>query len=624
MRVPVLVAIMLLVLPVSLAAGDDDPPGRGPARSPADTADTGVHYNMRARLWPEKRLIQGWLQVRLRNNPATSPLAGKHLLKEVRFHLYLNGFSGPDTLFMREGRGRMRYSRFDPEQPGWIKVLSVYHAQTVLKHRLLEDGTVLAVDLEEPLGPGEDLSLMLEFESRLPRVFARTGFAGDFFMVGQWYPKLGFLRRDGTWHCPPYHPFEEYFAPFASYAVELTLPYAYRVAATGTSLEKRRAEDVLAVHRLRAVGVHDFAFAAWPTFSRSERFISGVRVSLSTVPGRGADERIFAATAQGLERLQRWFFPYPYEQLSVVDVPTRAMGAGGMEYPTLFTTWTPRWVPGWHHGVDILVLHELTHQYFQGMVASDEVEQPWLDEGVTTYVTGLLADQAYGADRSIMDLGPVRLGHHQLRRLSAMRDGKRPRPVGSAARSFPTASAYSRTVYSRAALMLATVEDLMGRPAMLKALGAYARRHAFGHPGTFDLIDALVAAAPEASREAVRLLVMGVVHGKDQVLDYGITCEAGAVRVRRAGDLRLPLELNLRLSGGRLEKRKLTGEAREETVEIPAGATLAGATLGPARRLGLDPTPLDLSCEVDQGAGTRHAAWRWTSLLQLIMQMLGP
>ena len=615
----VVVTASVLLLTVSSVGGAPNP---APARTPADTADTGVHYNLRARFWPERRQIQGWLQLRLRNNAAPTPTANTRSLKELRFHLYLNAFAGPDTLFMRKGGGRMRYSRFQAGQPGWIKVLAVYHGQTVLKHRQVEDGTVLAVDLEEPLGPGEDLSLMMSFESQLPRVFARTGHAGDFFMVAQWYPKLAFLTRKGRWMCRAYHPYEEYFGPFASYQVELTLPWGYKVAATGVTQEIGRYDEDKARMSFRADGVHDFAFSAWRAAVRDDRVLSGVRVSINTVPGRGATSRLFLATEQGLDRLQRWFFPYPYKQLTLVDVPTRALGAAGMEYPTLFTTWTPRWVPAWHHGVDILALHELTHQYFQGMVASDEVENPWLDEGVTTYVTGLMADEMYGVERSILDLGPVRLGHHHLRRILAMRSGRHPRAVGSPARSFPSASAYSRTVYSRAALMLATVEDLVGREAMLKALGTYARRFAFNHPGTFDLTETLIRAAPAAVRETVRLLVMGVVHGDGgQVLDYQVTCDEGGVRVLRQGDLQIPLELNLRFEDGRVEICKLGGVAKKLRVEAKG---LVGASLGPTRRLGLDPTPLDLKCEMDLARGTRAAAGQWVALLQLIMQVFGP
>ena len=592
---------LLTICIAPLAMADDSVP----LRSLADTADTGVHYDIKARLMPAGKLVQGQMSLQLRNT-ARVPIS------EVRFHLYLNAFSGPDSLFIKKGHGRMRFSRFDPSEPGWIKVRSVSRGQTVLKQERLEDGTVMRVPLDRPLAPGAELELSLTFKSRLPRVFARTGFSGDFFMVAQWYPKLAFLDIDGVWRARPYHPYEEYFAPFASYRVALEVPAGFQVAAPG-----RRNGNAFEID-----GVHDFAFAAWPAFVQAERAMSGVRVSLNTVPGRGAEERIFTVAGQGLDRLQRWFFPYPYRRLTVVDVPTRALGAAGMEYPTLFTTWTPRWVPGWHHGVDVLVLHELAHQYFQGMVASNEVDEPWLDEGMTTYVTGLMADEMYGADSSILGLGPLRLGHHQLRRLSSMRAGHSPLAVGRAARSFESAHKYSRTVYSRAALLLATVESLVGRQAMLRALGGYARRFAFDHPGTTDLTAALVAAAPAPVKQVVRQLVDGVVHGKgDQALDYTVSCQANLVKVTRKVGPRLPLELTLRLRGGRTRILKLDSVAREAEFRVDG---LEGADLGPARRLGLDPTPLDLACEVDGGVGARGAAWQWTSLLQLIMQVLGP
>ncbi len=600
--------VLVLVVSALLAS-----PVHGDAAFP----DTGVHYRMKASLEPGQRRVRGWLQLRMRNNSRVA-------ITEVRFHLYLNAFAHEDTLFMSKSRGKMRFSRFDSGQPGWIKVLSINRGQAVLKQKKLHDGTVLAVPLDEPLPPGEDLSLMMEFESKLPHLYARTGRAGDFFMVAQWYPKLAYLNKDGTWHSPPYHAYEEYFGPFAGYHVELTIPHGWAVGATGARPRIDPVGDDLENQRfqLSAAGVHDFAFAAWPGFQEMESSRSGVKVSLLTVPGRGASERIFSMVGHGLDRLQRWLFPYPYPLLTVVDVPTRGLGAAGMEYPSLFTTWTPRWIPRWVHGVDVLAIHELVHQYFQGMVASNEVAEPWLDEGVTTYVTGLIVDELFGPDRSVVDLGAVRLGHHQQRRLSAMRSGSKPLAVAGAAASFKSSASYGRTVYSRAALLLATVEDLVGREKMLIALGGYARKYAFSHPGSHDLEAALLAWAPAARQPLLQELFKGVLHGR-KVLDYSVTCDGGVVEVKRIGELMLPLELTIRKEGGGDEVRQLNGKARTIKVKVSSGV-LRGATLGPVRRLGLDPTPTDLSCVGDRSSGSRAAAWQWTALLQPIFQLIGP
>jgi hypothetical protein len=598
----------LLLLPLAALTASGGPDDIWWPRPPAPTSD--LVYEIRARLDTGQRRVNGELWLRLKN---TSRAA----LSELRFHLYLNAFASEDTQFMRKSRGLMRLSRADPRHPGWIKVRSVTRGGRRLRHRRLHDGTVMRVALDRPLPPGQQATVRLAFTSQLPRIFARTGFAGDFFMLAQWYPKLGFLRPDGSWHCPPLHFCSEFFGAFADFDVWLELPPEYRVGGTGRWLTTEQPLSGGAVWSFAARRVHDFALAAWPAFSELRARRAGVLVRLLSVPGRGQQQRIMGQVEAGLTRLQRWFAPYPYRLLTVVDVPTRALGAGAMEYPTLFTTWTPWWTPRGVHVADTIILHELTHQYFQGMVANNEVQDPWLDEGVASYVSGLLLDEIHGADGSLVDLGPLRLGYWQRERLRLAK--KAPLPVARAATGFNSWGAYGRTVYARAALLLRTVQSLVGRPRMLAALRGYVRRFSFAHPRSRDLEQALVDAAPAGRQELVRDLLRSVLHGSS-TLDLGLRCSPGRVEVIRRGRLTLPVVLTVELLGGRSRRLRWDGRGRQRAWPV---AGLVHASLGPPERLGLDPTPLDDACQV-RGQGPRRAGMRWALLGQALLQLLGP
>jgi hypothetical protein len=576
-----------------------------------------VSYRIQARLRPEQKEVQGRLHLALRN-------VSRAPLQKACLHLYLNAFARPDTLFLRESRGTMRLSRFDPARPGSVELRDLRQqvAEGQARRprpatwRLLHDGTVLEADLAEPVAPGAELELAMRFRSKLPRVFARTGFAGDFFMVAQWYPKPGVLRSDGTWHCPPFAARAEFFADFGRFDVELKVPAQYRVGASGMLVaEQQRA----GLRRLsfRAVDVHDFAWTAWPHFDQRRRSTGDVEIELLTVPGRGQSDRTLARLADTLDRLQRWLGPYPYRQLTAVVVPTAALGAGGMEYPTLLTLWMPWFAPPWLRAFDETAVHELVHQYFQGMVASNEVEEPWLDEAVTSYVTALIMEQLFGEDRSFLDLGLLRLSLLDKERLRIAGPSARALPVGWPARRFSSWWEYGRTVYARGSLLLHTVESLIGRQAMREALRAYVRAFSFRHPASADLERALLDRAAPQQRGLLADLLDGVLRrGHD--LDYALSCGPDEVRVLRRGELALPLELSVRGSAGE-QRLALDGRAREQRVLVPG---LRRAVLGPRRRLALDHTPADLACRVSRFPG--RTALGWALVLEPLLQVLGP
>lgn len=604
------IAALAACLPVVILAGSHTaPPAHSGLKGPDPLSPRDVSYRINARLLPEAKEIRGTVDVVIRNTSARP-------VDRVPFHLYLNAFSGPESQFMRQAKGKMRLSQADPSQPGWIKVTRVLQGSRPALHRKLHDGTVLQVDLPRPVSPKEPIALSLDFTSRLPRVFARTGHADDFFMVAQWYPKPGVLRQDGTWHCPPFSAFSEFFADFATYNVTLRLPRDQLVGATGIQVrsELDGEEQLLG---FRAEDVHDFALTVWPHFTEDSFRIGEVKVRILSVPGRNQSARIQRLVRETLTRLQRWFRAYPYAQLTVVDVPTRALGAGGMEYPTIFTTWTPWWSPAGLHFMDEITIHEMVHQYFQGMVASNEVEEPWLDEGVTSYITWLIMDELFGEDRSFVDAGPLKLGIHHRGPLRLIRDGH-VLPIARPARTFSSWGQLSLTVYTRAALLLKTVESLIGRERILQSLKGYVQRFAFKHPTTADLEGALVNGAPAAIRPAMSALLRGALH-RSETVDYALHCFEDRVVVERKGTLDLPLLVSILTSNGRIHRHRLAGKNRSFIVDQ---AGVRAASLGPAGRLILDPTPLDNRCAT-RGDAVRPAAL-WTTIAQHLLQLVGP
>jgi len=139
------------------------------------------------------------------------------------FHLYLNGFKNEDSLFMVSSRGVMRGAKAGAEAWGWIQIESVQIGGVELVGKLEKvkpreaplDETVVELPLPAPVEPGKSIEVAFKFTDQLPEVFARTGFKGDFHMVGQWFPKVGVRvgpAGSERWECQPFHVNTEFFA----------------------------------------------------------------------------------------------------------------------------------------------------------------------------------------------------------------------------------------------------------------------------------------------------------------------------------------------------------------------------------------------------------------------------
>ena len=229
----------------------------------------------------------------------------------------------------------------DPDSPGWIEIIDVR----------LTDGTPLELTRSRmarsptpsclcPSRPASQWRSHWTFGAQLGRVFARTGYTGDFFMVGQWFPKLG-VWENGDWNAYPFHANAEFYADFGTYDVTITLPAEHITGGTGLPVSRVINDDDTQTIHYHAEDVIDFAWAASPSFREATRQVEGVEILYLYLPEHDwSVERALDAAEAAVSHYSRWYGPYPYARLSIVDVPDDRQGAGGMEYPTLVTAGT--------------------------------------------------------------------------------------------------------------------------------------------------------------------------------------------------------------------------------------------------------------------------------------------
>ena len=602
------------------------------ARS-APLAEPIASYRIACRYDAARKRIEG-TELLTWKNASASPAS------TLRLHLYLNAFANNRSSYMQERRSSGEPASVAPGAWGSITLSRMTSAAgedllAGLRYVAPDDGnaedrTVAEVDLPTAVAPGETARFSIEFVAQLPRVLDRSGYAGDFVLAGQWFPKIGVRQGDG-WNCHQYHAFSEFFADFGDYDVSIDVPRRLKgkVGGTGRLVEEREAPGDRVIEHFKQESVHDFAWTADPAFEVDtepvrEPGLPEVAVVLLCQPEHAAlKARYFEAARRAIGLFGKLYGPYPYGILTMVDPPASAREAWGMEYPTFIacgaSAFTPKSAWQRYEALEPTVAHEYAHQYFYGMLASNEFEEAWLDEGLARYSeVRFMAETAGDAHPVVSLFGfPVLLRSvalhppldTQLRTFDAMA-----RDPLTASWKFEDSRSYG-LVYGKTALALSTLERHVGSAVMDRLLRAYVDAFRFRHPTTADFLGVVdrVAGKPWGALLARVLFTAGKV---DYAVASARTAPAAApagwietegrsterapaperrprafetnVVVERRGEIALPVEIRLEFEGKKSWETVWDGEARWIRFHVDAGPRLARAVVDPREKLLLD------------------------------------
>ncbi len=584
----------------------------------AEHADDVVDYTLHAKLDPIAHTVHGEGTIRWRN-------ASSVPVRELWMHLYLNAFKNERSVYLREPVGGFRgagpvkdWAAIDVKKlvlRGADPKGSIDLWPGAELHRPGDDDeTDARVPLPEEVAPGQSITLDVEWDDKLPSILERTGFFGSFHFVGQWFPKIARLEPDGKWAHFPFHHLAEFYADFGTYDVTLDVPSAFTLGATGPAVESAIA-DGRRVERHVQADVHDFAWTAWDRFESRKETIDGIEVKILFPPGYGEDAgRELATMRFGIPHFRALYGPYPYGVLTLVHPPEGAEEAGGMEYPTLITTGGPWYGPPFARLLELVTMHEFGHQYFYGLVATDEVTWPFLDEGLNSYAESEALGAWLGAG-SAASVSGFTLSDAAVQSVLGA-PSEHDEPVAQPAFQFRTGVDYSRLVYERTASILETFRRVYGEPAVSRALGRYTRRFRFAHPGPDDLVASFEAELGERAAVTLRSALFdkgwvdytvtsvfskeseepGGIFDKDgkretvaakAVPDGGYE---GWVLVTRRGTLTFPVDVELDLEGGTTQRVRWDGG---EALRIPYSGRVAlrAAVIDPDHHVLLDDDP---------------------------------
>lgn len=501
--------LLILLLPLAALARFPDPP----VLFDPPLSQRIASYDIDVTLAPDDHTLDG---VQL----LTWVNTGERPADELQFHLYLNGFRNTRSTYMLERGAFSRKMPLEPDGWGWIDVTGVvrlpgsgrpgFDARRDLLHggppagtdlsgamRFIQpdipehtlDRTVLAVALDSPLAPGDTLCLWMGFAARLPSPpMDRTGATSEFVFAGQWFPKIGVWGEAG-WNCHQFHATGEFFADFGVYDVAMTVPGDYLLGATGLAVQPPLDNgDGTATHYYHAEDVHDFAWTASPEYAefRGKAQDVDIRV-LMQADHEEQGPRHVAAAKRAVEYFQTWYGDYPFPNLTVID-PRRGAGAvGGMEYPTLITAGTAYGMPEGVRIPEWVILHEFGHNYWYHLVASNEFEEAWLDEGINTYSEIQIMNDWFPRSGDVFDALSIDIDLQDYHRAMVLLGGDLD-PMVKNAWTYYNGFSYQVNAYNRPGIALSSLHNFLGGDTMRQALRVYLQRWRFRHPTSADFI----------------------------------------------------------------------------------------------------------------------------------------
>jgi len=635
-----------IVLAVALAALFADEPARAQPPSPRN-----ANYTIDVRLDARARTLSARETLVWTNTTASAAA-------ELQFHLYYNAWRNEQSTWMREHtltswwqaaalRGDADRAAIDISS---LKVtgrsLSATDLTAEMRFIAPDDGnehdrTVMAVALPAPVGPGETITIEMVFTAKIPRPFARTGAVGNYFFLGQWFPKIGVLEAGGAWNCHQFHVGTEFFSDFGVYDVRMTVPGGWPLAATGRERDRTDNSDGTTTHRYYQEDVHDFAWTTSPDFIEArERFehpgLPPVEMRLMLQPEHASQAaRHFESARATLRHYGEWFGSYPYGHVTLID-PVWQSDTDGMEYPTLFTVGTQWLMPKADTYVEDTVVHEMGHQWWYGIVATNEVEDAWMDEGINQYANARVMAEEFSEGREVRrffgGFVPWVLDDVRWDRLTSgelLFTYRRSATVDI--QSTPSYRYWPRTsgpmTYAKPALWLHTLERALGWVTVQQILSTFYDRWKFRHPKPGDLFQV----ANEISRRDLTPFFDQVYRGS-AVFDYAVDSVTSTdaedemfeneIVVRRHGDGIFPVTILATLANGEQRRFSWDGAGRWHRVTLRHASRVLSAQVDPDQILVLDTNFTNNSFTTEPASGRAASKWAATWMVWLQDQLL--
>ena len=408
-------------------------------------------------------------------------------ITKVFFHLYFNAFQPGSMMDVRsrslpdpDRRVMDRISKLNEDEIGFHEIKKIKQNGKDLKYH--EQGTILEVELIDPLLPDESTEFYMEYFSQVPVQIRRSGRnnkEGIDYSMAQWFPKIAEYDRKG-WHAHPYIA-REFYAPWGDFDVSISIDKNYIVAATGI-LETKVKEKNNYIWNFKAKNVHDFVWTADPDYVHDILKVDSENLELHFYYLETNDDmvknwkRLQQDASKAFKFMNKIFGKYPYTKYSIIQG-----GDGGMEYPMATLITGERSYPS----LLSVTIHEALHSWYQMLLGTNESYLAWMDEGFTSFAQNITQIYLFNDIYKLDLVNPLRRSYERY--YNFIKTGLE-EPLSTHSDHFSTNQAYGVGSYTKGAMFLMQLGYIIGEDILFKALKRYYNEWKFKHPDEYDFI----------------------------------------------------------------------------------------------------------------------------------------
>lgn len=463
-----------------------------------------VNYKIDVSLDDEDHILRAFQKINYTNNSIDT-------LQFLFFHLWPNAYKNDKTKFtehiVENGDTKFYYSK--KYEKGFIDSLQFkVNDELVNVSEYNNNQDIILIELLHPLLPNQSIEISTPFRVVIPEVFSRMGHKNQAYQISQWYPKPAVFDNKG-WHPMPYLDQGEFYSEYGNFEVNISLPKNYVVVATGdlqnkeeeiflekrlwkndSSVLKTFAENPASSNEMKTIqftqqNVHDFAWFANKQFV-TEKTIDTLAngkttncFSYFTPKDFKNYENSSVVIAQTLHYLSTHVGEYPYKHASVVA--GYLLAGGGMEYPNVTVIGNV----DSKKTLQTVIVHEVGHNWFYGLLGSNEREHPWMDEGINSFYENEINHWIHTQKKSTNSNKGLQIeGTKFLYPLTAKQNEDQ--AIEGLSQDF-TKINYGGIVYGKTATMFTYLQQYLGKDLFEKCMKSYYEQWHYKHPYPEDI-----------------------------------------------------------------------------------------------------------------------------------------